>query len=188
MDLTVLFLGILIFFARILDVSLGTIRTIAIVHSRIPIAFLLGVVEVSIWVIVVAQIIPIIKKEPILILFYAVGFATGSVVGILVDQKLAYGDVIVRFISPKHGDKIAERIRKAGFPVTVFRGEGMYGPVTLLYMVCSRKNLKLVVNLAQEYEPDIFFATETPGKVRHKRTKSRFHFRTSGWRSLRKGK
>ncbi|MFW5808598.1 MAG: DUF2179 domain-containing protein, partial [Spirochaetota bacterium] len=179
-------LGFGIFFARIIDVSLGTIRTIAIVHGRIFSAFMLGVVEISVWVLVVSEVIPKIRKHPELVFFYAIGFATGSVIGILVEQKIAIGDVIIRFISPRAGEKIAKSLRQSGFPVTIFRGEGMKGPVNLLYMVCKRKYMNRAIAIAQEHEPEIFYATETPGKVRETRRKKRFI--TTGWRSIIKGK
>lgn len=186
MDPSIILLGIGIFFARILDVSLGTIRTISIIHSRIFFAFCLGFVEISVWVFVVAETIPQIREHPHLIIFYSLGFATGSVVGVLVEQRIAIGDVIIRFISPKYGEKIAKRLRSYGYPVTIFRGEGMMGPVNLLYMVCKRKYLRRVLTLAQEIEPEIFYSTETPGHVRTLKAKRRFP--TTGWRSIRKAK
>lgn len=186
MDVSILLLGFGIFFARILDVALGTIRTIAIVHGRIFCAFLLGFIEIAIWTLVVSEVLPKIKEHPELLFFYSIGFATGSVVGILVEQKIAIGDVIIRFISPRYGDKIAKRLRDSGFPVTIFRGDGMMGPVNLLYMVCRRKYMRQAIAIAQEFEPEIFFATETPGKVRVKRRKRRFE--ATGWRSIMKGK
>ena len=69
--------GLLIFFARICDVSIGTLRTIATVNGRTRIAFILGFIELNIWVTVIAAVIKNIHSSYILGFFYALGFATG---------------------------------------------------------------------------------------------------------------
>ena len=84
-------LGILVFFARIIDVSVGTFRTISIVHGRTKIAFFLAIIEISVWLIVLSQVLPRVVEKPLLGVFYAFGFATGNVVGILVEKRLAMG-------------------------------------------------------------------------------------------------
>ena len=70
--------GIFVFFARICDVSIGTIRTIVTVQGRTAIAFGLGLIEITIWILVVSTVITQVKEQPILIAFYAFGYATGN--------------------------------------------------------------------------------------------------------------
>ena len=91
MDSSILLTGILIFFARIVDVALGTLRTIVTVQGRTVNAFFLGIAEVIIWILVVSTVVHQIKETPVLIVFYALGFASGNVVGILVERKLEIG-------------------------------------------------------------------------------------------------
>jgi uncharacterized protein YebE (UPF0316 family) len=186
MDMSIILVGLAIFFARIVDVSLGTIRTIAIVHGRTVFAFFLGVLEVSMWILVVSEVIPKVKTDPILIIFYATGFATGSVLGVLVERKLAFGNVVIKFISPNHGLEIAEAIRNTGQPVTVFHGDGMNGPVKLLYIACKRNLLARILQTAQKIEPEIFYTTETPGLIRKNSGSVRQLF--TGWRAVMKKK
>ena len=128
MDLHTLILGCVIFLARIADVSLGTIRTIAIVQGRSVAAFFLGFVEVTIWIMIVSTVVNNIRETPILTLFFAFGFASGNVVGILAEKKLAFGLIIVRVITKEKGRAMADRFREIGQAVTIFKGEGMRGP------------------------------------------------------------
>jgi len=165
MDMETLATGILIFFARIADVSLGTVRTISIVQGRTTRAFFLGLVEVSIWLGVLSTVVHELASSPVLGIFYAIGFSTGNVAGIMVERWLASGHTVLRVISPRGGKKMARRIRDLGFAVTTFDGEGMSGPVTELYVVCRRRNLENLVSVIKEIEPDAFYITERAGSV-----------------------
>ncbi|MBI5589634.1 MAG: DUF2179 domain-containing protein [Deltaproteobacteria bacterium] len=160
MEFSILQTGILIFFARVCDVSLGTVRTIVTVQGRSVLAFFLGLFEVLIWITIVSTVVLHIKESPILVVFYAFGYATGNVVGILVERKLAFGLVVLRVITTDKGGKMAERLRNMGLAVTVFLGEGMNGTVTELYMAIRRKDLTWVLSRVKEEDPDAFYITE----------------------------
>jgi len=84
-------LGIFVFIARIVDVSVGTLRTISIVQGRTKLSFFLAFIETSVWLVVLSAVLPKVMETPLLGLFYAFGFATGNVVGILVEKRLAMG-------------------------------------------------------------------------------------------------
>jgi len=160
MEFSILQTGILIFFARVCDVSLGTVRTIITVQGRSVLAFFLGLFEVLIWITIVSTVVLQIKESPILVVFYAFGYATGNVVGILVERKLAFGLVVLRVITSDKGGKMAERLRSMGLAVTIFTGEGMNGPVTELYMAIRRKDLPWILTLVKEEDPAAFYITE----------------------------
>jgi uncharacterized protein YebE (UPF0316 family) len=96
MDVNTLAIGFLIFFARICDVSIGTVRTIVTVQGRSVVAFFLAIFELLIWITVVSTVIHKIKDQPVLALFYAFGYATGNVVGIAVERKIALGIIVLR--------------------------------------------------------------------------------------------
>lgn len=186
MTLATLIVGFMVFFARVTDVTLGTVRTIAIVHGRTKTAFVLGFFEVSLWLIVVARVLQQITSEPILAVFYALGFSTGNVVGILLERRIAFGNTVLRIISPEHGDRIAELLRAAGYAVTSFPGEGLSGPVSMLVVVFPRKELRDVLTLVKKISPEAFYITEHAGSV------SKLYRPTSesmtGWRSVLKKK
>ncbi len=159
-DPEILFTGLVIFFARICDVSFGTIRTIVTVHGRTELAFFLGIIEVVIWILVVSAVVNQINEYPILIIFYALGFATGNVVGILVERQLAFGSLVLRVITARQGRLLARRMREMGQPVTTFTGEGMQGPVTELYIVCRRRDMKRLLPVINEIDSEAFYITE----------------------------
>lgn len=159
-DPAVLLTGLTIFVARIFDVSVGTVRTIVTVQGRTVIAFFLAVFEVTIWITVVSAVISQVKDMPILIIFYSLGYATGNVVGILVEKRLAFGMIILKVFSLKCGPELAKAFRDTGQPVTVFTGEGRDGPVLELYLVCRRRDLKWMIPKIHQLDEDAFYVVE----------------------------
>jgi len=161
----ILLLGLGIFAARVLDVSMGTVRTIATVQGRTWTAFLLGLIEITIWILVAAAVIREVGETPVLGVFYALGFATGNVVGIKIERRLAFGHNILRVITRKDGQVLAAALRTAGHVITTFQGEGRDGPVTELYIVCRRRDCTNVLGLVRDIDPDAFYITEPAGSV-----------------------
>jgi uncharacterized protein YebE (UPF0316 family) len=109
---------------------------------------------------VVSTVIHQIKDKPILALFYAFGYATGNVVGINLERRLALGFIILRVITRTAGKLLADCIRAMGQPVTIFRGEGMRGPVDELYIACRRRDLKRILAVVRKEDPAAFYITE----------------------------
>lgn len=159
-DTHILLTGFIVFFARICDVSIGTIRTIVTVQGRAVTAFCLAVMEIFIWISIAGTVINQIHTRPVLAVFYAFGYATGNVIGILVERKLAFGLIIFKVITSRTGTGLTEALRQKGQPVTVFRGEGMYGPVLELYMACKRKQLKWILPMVNTMDPEAFYIIE----------------------------
>jgi uncharacterized protein YebE (UPF0316 family) len=182
LDAATLLTGLLVFLARVADVSMGTMRTISIVRGRTTLAFILGFVEVSIWLMVIAAVLRQIASKPILGIFYALGFSMGNVVGILLERRIAFGNIVLRVISPRQGAEMAAEIRAAGYAVTTFNGQGQQGPVTLLYIVCRRRDLKQISAIIHRVEPGAFQLTEQAGDV--SRVYYPTHNVTSGWRAV----
>ncbi len=185
-DITILITGLLIFFARIIDVSIGTMRVLMIVQGRTKIAFVMGFVEVLIWVFVVSTVLSNIAENPLIGVFYALGFASGNVVGILVERRLAIGHINLRVTTHKNCKQIVERVREMGFSVTVFQGEGVSGIVSQLYIVCKRRDLRNILQAIEEIQPGIFYVTEPVGIL--SRTQLDHVTPTTGWRSIMKRK
>lgn len=169
-ELNTLLTGLIIFALRIVDVSLGTIRIIVTVQGRSVIAFFLGICELMIWITVASTVINQMKDQPLLAFFYAFGYATGNVVGIKLERKLALGFIILRVITRTAGKSLTDAIRAMGQPVTVFRGEGMRGPVDELYIACRRRDLKRILSAVEKADPHAFYITEmardVSGRVR----------------------
>jgi len=178
--------GLAVFAARVLDVSLGTVRTIATVQGRMLTAFVLGLFEVTAWLVVITAIANQVVEEPLLAVFYAFGFSTGNVVGIFIERRIAMGHVAVKFLSHTKGPEIAAALREEGFRVTIFEGEGARGKVTELYIVIPRKRTAQVLKVAEGVEPGVFFVTESPGMIR--RWTPDIPIRPTGWRAVFKRK
>ena len=186
LDAPTLLLGLVIFAARVIDVSLGTIRTIVIVQGKTLVAFLLGFLEVLIWITIVSTVVHRIGETPILVIFYALGFATGNVVGILVEKRLGFGSIILRVISRPKGAAIARRLRAVGQGVTIFKGEGMRGEVSQLYVACRRRDLRWILPIVRQEDPDAFYITEQARDV--SKVLRPFSSPVTGWRSPFSGK
>ena len=179
-------LGVLIFFARIIDVSVGTLRTISIVQGRTKIAFFLAFIETTVWLIVLSQVLPKVMLEPLLGVFYAFGFASGNVVGILVEKRLAMGYINFRIITAKFAKEITDTLREKGFAVTNFEGEGKDGKVTEIYVATDRKNLPMLIKIVKEIEPDAFYIADQAGIVSKIRRPTMVP--ATGWRAVQKKK
>ena len=186
LDTGTLLTGILIFLARICDVSLGTVRTIVTVQGRGVVAFFLAIFEILIWITVISTVVQKVASQPILALFYALGFATGNLVGIAVERKIALGFMILRVFTRTAGRALTERLRNLGQPVTVFQGEGMRGPVDELYIACRRRDLRRILSIVSEEDPESFYITEMARDVC--RTIRPLSAECSGWRSVFKRK
>jgi len=186
MDGATLLMGLGIFLARICDVSIGTVRTIVTVQGRTVVAFCLGFAELVIWISVVGTVVNQIQDKPVLIVFYALGFSTGTVLGILVERQLAFGHIVLRIITSRRGEKLAHDLRKMGQAVTSFMGEGMYGPVKELYVVCRRRDLKRILLVVRQIDPDAFYITEQAGDV--SKLMRPIHPPAAGWLSVLKKK
>lgn len=178
-------LPLVIFLARIVDVSLGTVRTIMVVKSRLLAASLLGFVEVSIWVIAVGNVVQSLDR-PWNIVGWAGGFAVGNAVGIAIERRLALGEVVMRVITRGNGESMAEKLRGLGQPVTEFDGRGRSGPVQLLYLVLKRSRAAKVERIARAIDPDCVVVTED---IRHASLELRpMMTPRTGWRAILKRK
>ena len=152
-------LPFIVFLARFIEVALGTLRIIFLYRGRKYLAPLLGFVEVLIWITVVSEVVRGAQNIAAY-LAYAAGFAAGNYVGMLIEEKLAIGTLVVRVILPQHGTELVERLRAEGYGATYADGHGASGPVMLIYTVVLRKELAHVVNLIQEVHPKAFFTVE----------------------------
>lgn len=159
-DPAIFMTGLAVFIARIFDVSIGTVRTIVTVQGRTVIAFILAVFEVTIWITVVSAVINQVKEIPVLVVFYSLGYATGNVVGILVEKRLAFGMIILKVFSLTRGQELAKAFRDKGQPVTIFAGEGKTGPVLELYLACRRRDLTWMIPQIYEIDENAFYVVE----------------------------
>lgn len=174
--------AILIFFLRIGDVSIGTLRTIFVVQGKTAISVILGFFEVIIWITAVSQVFVGIEKNPLLVVGYAAGFATGNAVGIIVERKLAMGQVVVRIISPKPDEEIIASVEEHSLWTTTFEGTQKGEPITLFYVICQRKDVPELLASAHKVDADLFYMVEPLRQSKLELNQPLPH--ATGWRSV----
>ena len=156
-------LPVLIFIARICDVSLGTIRVIFVSRGYRHLTPVLGFFEISIWLFAIGQIMRDINDISIY-LAYAAGFAAGTYVGIVLEEKLSLGTVLVRVVTKRDSTDLTEGLKEAGYGLTTHSADGAQGPVTILFTVVKRQDLPHVVGIIKQFNPHAFYSVED---VRH---------------------
>ncbi|MDI9632576.1 MAG: DUF2179 domain-containing protein [Methanolinea sp.] len=152
-------LPLLIFSARICDVSLGTLRVIFISRGFRRIAPLVGFFEVIIWLLAIGQVMQNVENIASYIA-YGGGFATGTWVGMAVEERLSLGNVIIRVITQKDAQPLIQELRGMDVGVTVMDAEGARGPVKVLLSVCRRQDLPRVLASIDRHQPGAFFTVE----------------------------
>ena len=150
---------LLITLARVVDVTLGTIRIIYISRGMKFLAPIFGFFEILIWLIAIGQIMQNLSN-PVYYLAYALGFATGNLVGIFVEERLAVGRVILRIITQRDATELVNYLRSSGYGVTTVEAEGSTGPVELIFTVIDREKVEAVVCSVQTYNPRAFYSIE----------------------------
>jgi uncharacterized protein YebE (UPF0316 family) len=150
---------LMIFLARIVDVTLGTLRIVFISKGDKMIAPLLGFIEVLIWLVAITQVMQNLSNF-VSYLAWAGGFATGNFLGLRIEQKLALGQVVVRIITVEQATKLIDRFRGRGYRLTCVDARGSKGKVNLLFMIVKRKKLDEVIGIIRDYNPNAFYSIE----------------------------
>lgn len=149
----------LIFLARIVDVTLGTLRIVFISKGDKTIAPLLGFVEVLIWLVAITQVMQNLSNVASYFA-WAAGFAAGNFLGLRIEQKLALGQVVVRVITVDSGEELIKRLTNRGYRMTALDAKGSRGKVNLLFMIVKRKKLQEVISIIRDYNPNAFYTIE----------------------------
>lgn len=154
-----------IFCLRIVDVSMSTIRILLAVRGYKVVVPIIGFFEVLVWMFAVGNAIRFLDSGWHL-LGYAGGFATGNVVGMLIEERLAIGFATIRVVSTHAGVEMADALRNIGFGVTEFGGQGRDGRVEVVYTVCMRRDIERVVNEVERWDDHAFITVEEPRDIR----------------------
>lgn len=149
---------LLIVLARIGDVSLGTVRTVAVINGRRYLAVGLGFFEVLIWILIVSRVVTTATSNPVYAIAYAGGFAMGNFIGITLERWLAFGQQVVRIFTRVPG--VAPALRDDHYGVTIFRGEGRDGPIDQLFVQVDRKRVQELVAAARRLDPTCYYVVD----------------------------
>ena len=155
---------LVIFAMRIVDVSMATMRMLMAVRGQRVIAPLIGFFEILIWLFAAGSAIRFLDS-PLHVIGYAGGFAAGNALGLWVEEKLALGLATVRIISEHGGVEMADALREQGFGVTEFAGQGRHGTVEVVYTAARRADVKRILRVADQWDPQAFVTVEQPRAI-----------------------
>ncbi len=152
-----LILPLLIFIARISDVTIGTIRIVMVAKGQKRIAPLLGFFEVLIWLIAISKIIQNLDNW-ICYIAYGGGFATGNYIGMIIEEKLAVGIVQLQIITRAGAQQLIEKLKTDGYGITHQEAHGATEEVSIIYSIIKRTDIPHVISIIRNYNPNAFYS------------------------------
>lgn len=152
-------LPIFIFLARIIDVSIGTLRIILVGKGIRGIATIAGFIEVFVWIIAIGQIMQNLNNF-LNFFAYAGGFATGTYVGIFLENKISIGKVVVRIITRRDASELLSHLAGNEYHLTSMDAQGRFGAVKVIFLVLKRKEVAELVKIINKYNPKAFYTIE----------------------------
>lgn len=159
-------LGALVIFGlRVLNMTLDTLRILFLIRGKKALSWIIGFMVSLIHILVLTSILTSLNN-PLYILSYAAGFATGGVVGVWVEGRLAIGFAHIRIISPSRGAALAKMLRENGFAVTEIPARGKDGMVSMLNLSVRRKQVLEVEKIVNETDEAAFVTTEDVRAIR----------------------
>ncbi|MBW8017442.1 MAG: DUF2179 domain-containing protein [Planctomycetes bacterium] len=161
---TWIIIPLLIFVARIADVSFGTVRVIFVSRGLKYLAPVVGFFEILIWLMAIGQIMKNLSN-PVCFIAYSGGFAMGNFVGMCIAEKLSLGFVMIRVITVKKASELVRQLRSAEYGVTSIDGHGSEGDVNIVFTIVPRSEVKSVVSLIKAFSPKAFYTLEEVGHV-----------------------
>lgn len=150
---------LLIFMARICDVSIGTLRIIFVSKGKRNIAPILGFFEVLIWITAISKIMENLDNY-INFVAYAAGFATGNFVGMIIEEKLAMGIMMIRVFAHERGNELVQTLNAGGFGATVVEAHGAREHIDLIYSIVRRNELSNVLDIITQFNAKAFYTIE----------------------------
>jgi uncharacterized protein YebE (UPF0316 family) len=159
-------LGALTIFAmRVSDMSMDTLRVLFVMRGRKGIAWVLGFFQSVIYILAITSVLSQLDN-PLNVIGYAAGFATGNVVGMLIEERLAIGHLHLQIVSSRRGTALSEALREAGYGVTEIPARGKDGVVSMLSVSVLRKDVDKIEKLVHTHDPEAFMTSEDVRPVR----------------------
>jgi len=150
---------LLIFLARMCDVTLGTLRNVFISKGLRHVVPVLGFFEVLIWLISIRQIMQHLDNVMCYISF-AGGFSMGTYIGLKIESRLALGVQVIRIITNQESRELVRALQKENIGITVIDGQGAKGPVKIIFTIAHRKDIVIIRELINIHNPQAFYTIE----------------------------
>lgn len=158
-DTHLLLIPVLIFLARVIDVSIGTLRILFVAKGLKYWAALLGFLESFIWILAIGQVMQNLGSWQTYVAF-AAGFAAGNYVGIALEERIAMGNLIIRVITRHDASKLVRHLRHCGYGVTSLDAQGESGQVKVIFTLIKRRQLEAITKSIKKYSPNAFYSIE----------------------------
>lgn len=148
----------IIFFAKIIEVSISTVRLVYINKGEKVKGAVLGFIEILIWLVVVSSVLHNITEDPIKVFIYAISFSLGNFIGVTIESKIAVGLSSIQVVVGQEGGAIlADILREQGYGVTIIEGKGKNDSIkNLLFIQLKRKKIPEATRLIKEHNPEAF--------------------------------
>ena len=156
---TFVIVPLMIFFARVCDMTLDTIRVIFLSKGVKYLPPVIGFFEVIIWLVAIGQVMNNMTNV-VCYIAYGAGFATGTFIGMAIEEKISLGLTSVRIITKEDPADLMHYLRSHNYGITSINGEGGTGPVKMVFTIIKRSDLTHVIGIINEYHPNAFYSIE----------------------------
>ena len=156
---TAILTAFLIFLVRVVSISMDTLRFMLTMRGKQGISWVLGFIESVLFVVTMGAVLNDLSNV-LYVVGYSAGFATGNVIGMAIEKRLAIGFSHIKIITKQHGEALAEALRKMDYAVTEIPAHGKDGSVSLCDMSVRRKDVPAIEKLALEVDPEAFITVE----------------------------
>jgi len=158
-------LPVAIYFLRTVDLTLSTLRMLTVVRGMASIAWIIGFVQALTFILGIAGVLSNLRN-PLNLIAYAAGFATGNVIGILIESRVAPGHSFMRIVSPERGSLISETLHGLGQGATEISAQGHQGMVSLIYCFVPRRKVRETKDQILRLDPAVFITIENVRELR----------------------
>ena len=145
-----------IFVARLIDVSLGTFRTIMTIKQKDLLAALIGLIEITVWFLVVKEALNTDNNSYFIVISYALGFSIGTYIGGKISRLFIKSNLEVQVVLSNKDDNIIDEIRKDGYGVTAIEVHGVKNDKYMLYIQIKDKSLDHLKEIVKSLDKDAF--------------------------------
>ena len=154
--MTTFFMCIKIFCARLIDVSLGTFRTINTVRGRDLVAALIGLVEITVWFLIVKEALNTDNNSVWIVIAYALGFSVGTYMGGKISKRFIKSNLEVQVILSSRDNNIVNKIREEGYGVTAIEVTGTKSEKYMLYIQIRNQSLEHLKDIIRKLDKKAF--------------------------------
>ena len=161
-----IYLGI--FVAKLVEVSLSTLRNVLINRGEKVRGALIGFFEVLLWIIVVSNVLDTITEDPLKVIIYCLAFSCGNYLGVIIENKLAIGTACIQaVVGEETKDELSAALREKGFGVTIIQGQGMESTVDVLMIYLKRKCVEEAIEEIRRYSPSSMITVNDVRQLRN---------------------